>query len=791
MNDLEKLLDEAQEQYLAGEIYRGTAFSEFPFVVASGDFWVASIVNTLILGKKEIFQTGEDIYWKDLHQWCVPFVLASTHYWLMATYNEVEHRTKTGGDEPRMSTVSFPFIEGPATLATTWAGLSQYYGGSGSDFAGAGLIAASLSVPLVRAARGVYVDAQNHAPLKTESLWQRVAHNIFFAYPESVAVGAGIAAMAFLPLEQLLSFGDTSGNGNYDAGLWFTLLKGNLGALGMYYGRAMAGNLLSLTRKGYHDSMRLLNESVGRREAALEHNKAREYLSVSHIEAVRQNTKGARIRLAANDTIGALHMHDAATRLSPRPFTKPYGFAVTESGIGQEKARPSKNKPRRLEALVSSDEKLVEKSLQVELRHERFSYAELFARRLIEIEPSAENYAKHYLTLHTEHRFDAAAEALAQYVRLIVPRFAQAQQAETLGESRHSVWRVPGPIPGYLRRMESAQRAAQEYEYALFFYNRLGNRVPTPVPPVEVDNVTYIFSPAYGDGTLLDMIRAGKARPKHMLEAADMLVDINRVALEALANGELMIPNPLSDDPQYLERRLQNAFIAPLREYGIEIDTRNQLALEDMVEMLKPYVLFLPRGIYRDLNPKNVVEGPSGLMVPIDWEELVLYPIQKDFLKLFEFGAWPMPIKLYEEVMRRVTDGTYAFLGEGMTRKQYFENFYVGAETLGVLVHMDMVGYAAKDELATASPQTQEWYRMAQGFHIMEAAEALRRNIEFGGNEFFGDAGIEKLDGGLEVMRNLMTNYIDYHSVTPIMPDVRRSNFQALREKLTIASLRP
>ena len=739
MEGLEERLEQAYRDFGKSGLYRERAFRATPIFGFIFSDVLAAI--TISIANESYADNGIAVFYS-------PESLAAgaSAYLGLSTLNELFFRPKIAGDKPRLDTLG-------RTVAVT--GAASLSGILAEDYALAAK-EGSIMMLLARAASNFYYEAEQNAPLSNMPILDRALHNICFAYPEAAAMAGG-ALLSLLFPGTLSSGGEFLGNGL-------------LAATSLYAARGLIGKYLG----NFFSTVYYLMDAGQGEKKYLEYAKIRLRESKTKAEAVSRLEDLAREHLNCDDVISALQCYERASHHSDSPYTLD---PSNSTKLFQKNVR-SGSFNYHFSQLSNNDPEVLRTGFKAALADRQFEVAEVYAERISDLigreNPQAEGEQALVLSILKKH--NETIRKLGSYIRTIIPSLEETAQTESVSESRHSVWRIDGVVPGYLRRMESAERAEAEYRNALFFYEHFAGRIPEPLPPIELGRQVYIFSRAFGEGNLLDKIRKGSAMPQDILDSVKLLIEIQNAAAPRRD-----LPDPLSDQG-YLMRRFDTAFLEPLRTNGIEISSEQEAVLREAVYLLEPSILALPRGIYRDLNPKNIVEGPAGTKIPIDWEELVRYPIQKDAYKLLIFGDFYLPSRLYDEMVKEIIIGTHESVAPSMSFQEYREDFRRGLHLMGPAIHLDMAGYAAKDQASSANEYARRWNKDAQRFHLIFSSWifndlcTLANEIGIDQTSLFFDAS----DALTEIVE---TNYPGGLTYAPHIPDRRRPFFRSLFQK--------
>ncbi len=774
MDDLESRLELAENEFFASDLFRSRGFVENPFglqIITSGIAW--SLGGMLFHELNGYSQSWGDqsLQLRDMTFPGISLTLGSSAYFWGLNQRRLQVKG-TNIDSDMLKAGYFPPIAAiPMSIASYFA-LSSRYGAGLMDFAGAALGAGAIASTLVGSAGEIYEIESKEAPLKTDPLSKRIWHNFWFAYPEAVALAGSAVGTAALPLEHLLQIFETVGVQTTGDNYAMNIAAGLISGVGVYSARAFAGSAVNSAKKWTYYLAGKIAEQTGNMSLALNLQKRRMNLISTEHEAAIDNEKLGSIYAANKDIVKSLQYFEKSARVYKQPYLR-----LRKKYWKNIKNKQLINNELRIQELTQEPKDVVERAMARELHDRNFQVAEIYSERLSQLSPSSRTAGIYALVLASQRKFDQTTNALAEYVAAIVREGLPFEQAETVGESRHDVWKLDGVVPGYLRRMESRERANLEYENALFFYDSLKGKMPEPVPPVTINGKTYVFSRSFGDMNLLDKIRAGLARPRDMLQTADLLIEMQRIGMQRIEN----LPDPLRDNDNYLESRYQNTFLRQMRESGIKITAEQEGTLGELVQMLNPHIQILPRAIYRDMNPKNIIDGPAGLKVPIDWEELSVMPLNKDFVKMFMFGAYVMKGKLHSEIEDRVIEQTHPIIGSKISLAVYAGIFGYGNLVGGPLFHMDMAAYAAADSIATKRDDISTWYSDSVMWNLQRSQMWLEilRDIYGEHNQAIGvpiskpllDQSIQTFD---EIVRS---NNIGYSGETQFIPDRRRGIF--------------
>ncbi|MEK6967802.1 MAG: hypothetical protein AABX51_04180 [Nanoarchaeota archaeon] len=752
MDDLEARLEKASEDFSTSKLYREEGLRFFPWLSYMLGVTMAPLVTAelkLVTGDikgitpEHLGEIGE-----------FPFQVAAAGYLSSSLAYELTFRRSLAGDKPRLGVIAQAAGIG-ATVAVANYFLSD------SPISG-GSTAGSLAFFLSKIAGDMYYDAEQAAPLKNHHPIQRLWHNTMYAYPQAVAVTGGIAGALLAPD----IIGADSNNATemiYDSVMFGT---------GIYAGRGLAGGLFRGMLNGYYSFWSQIADVIGRKEAKpfLAFEKLK--LARTKAETVSMLEQLAESRFLAGDVLGALWDYEKASFLSDSPFIQERNFR-----LHAKKEASSMISELKQRSYPESIAKLQERCGR-EIALKKFEIAEAYASELSDITGARDNEVEglHTLLLSITKKYDQLPAKIESYVRTIIPTLEEAAKTESVSESRHAVWKVDGVVPGYLRRMESPERAQAEYNNALFFYEYFKGRMPEPIPPIEMGGKSYIFSRSFGEGNLLDKIRAGKATYQDMSDSVNLLIEMQNAAAHRLD-----LPDPLYNEG-YLMRRFEHCFLDPFRGYGVKITQEQEAILRNALTLLQPNILELPRGIYRDLNTKNIVDGPAGTKVPIDWEELTKYPIQKDVLKLLMFGGYYIDTKPFNEFAGQIVRGTHEAVAPKMSFSDYKKSFKKGMWFMAPLVHLDMAGYIVLDTQSSTDNDFINWGIAAQKSHLSYSAAAFYDIYRLA-----DDFGIQK-DMTLLEAENVLEeivgiNYEGVNQVMPFISDRRRPFFRALFQK--------
>src|SRR3989344_915815 len=747
MEGLEERLQIALDDFVRSKLYRPTGFRFFPWMAYGGGITITPVITGLLKSFVEIQgitpANGEEYG-------TFPFQVAAAGYFSASLAHELTYRRSLGGENPRLGVMAEATAIGSAVALSGYALTDSAIMESS--------VAGSLAFFLSKIAGDHYHEGEQAAPLKNKSLASRVWHNLWFAYPQATALAAGVASALFAP-GIIGSDSKEIQERIYDAvmaGSAFYAARGIAGGILRNFGAEYLANRRSYTQPDELDTY--LNEI--------------EKLKPSRPNNVLVYAARGELSLRRGNFIGALQNFERASFVAESPFAQADSYKIFA-----KKKHHSVIDAIRDDLSSGSLEKMID-GLKREITARRFEIAELYADALSTMTGQSGQSIEgiHSLLLSITRRYDEVPAKLESYVRAIIPSLEETAQTESVSESRHNVWRVNGVVPGYLRQMETKERAETEYRNALFFYDYFKGRMPEPLPPIEIGDQVYIFSRAFGEGNLLDKIRRGNAMPQDIIDSVNLLIEIQNAAAPRRD-----LPDPLSDQG-YLMRRFDTTFLEPLRRNGVEISAGQEAVLREALYLLEPSILALPRGVYRDLNPKNIVEGPAGTKVPIDWEELVRYPIQKDAYKLLIFGDFYLPSGLYDEMVKEIIIGTHESVAPSMSFQEYREDFRRGLHLMGPAIHLDMAGYAAKDQASSANEYARRWNRDAQRFHLIFSSWifndlcTLANEIGIDQTSLFFDAS----DALTEIVE---TNYPGGLTYAPHIPDRRRPFFRSLFQK--------
>lgn len=740
MGNLERLV-EAFENFRESNLYHEDIIRRWPWMDYMMGFIGTEAILGIINGPDEKDPSKFTLYTEPV------FAVAAASYLGMAFAYEIMDRKRATGDEPR-----FGMLAEATGIAALVSG-AETLAGNYTEAA----VAGSIMLPFSKNASNAYFEAEINAPLKNRPLSERITHNFWFAYPEAVAIAGAVAIAALSPFLPNPSGLD---------GLNETLYNGTIAGASLFIARGAIGGFINNIANGYYS---LLAAGTPNKKELLEYAKKRLEMAKGGADTIARLERLAEAQILNDDYLAGLQSYEQAAMLADSPF-----FHISAQRAKFQRGRKSLALEDEVKVFSSQDIELLRQARSNHTYYRHFEIAEAYAERISELTDgnNPDDEWAHVLSLSILKRYDDARAKLQSYIKAVLPKLKETAQTESVSESRNDVWKVAG---GYLRRMEPA-RAESEYRNAMLFFEHFKGRMPEPVPPIEIGGQSYVFSRAFGEGNLLDKIRSGMAKPQDMIGAIDLLVETQRIGASI---SDLL--NPL-DDEGYLIRRLETVFLESLRRNGIEVPQDQEAILRRAVNLLEPSIRALHRGIYHDQNPKNVVEGPAGLKIPIDWEELTRYPLQKDVYKLVLFGDFYIPTNLYNQLIGQVLRGTHEFVAPEISFGDYLREFQRGLYVMGPSIHLDMAGYASKDEASSNEPYLSAWNRDAQRFHIWYASSLFNDVYRFA--ERFGIEQDEIFLEAADVLSSIIDdNFPQKSTFTPQIPDVRRPFFRGLLRK--------